>query len=136
MKIILFTIVFSFFINTSFAQNKAAVKSNTQSIKSIKVPDFADAELLTFYTSYHNNLIKYLKAVRQNNRPAIKVAFDKDVSSFDKIVKMNERASASAAEHRKLLDYLILTKPFIKEISQHPYVKELSAAYLKTYNKK
>ena len=125
----------SLICSAALAQNATVAKTNSLSIESIKVPNFTDAELLTFYTSYHTNLINYLKAVRQNNKPSIKAAFDKDVANFDKIVKMNEKARASAAEHRKLLDYITQTKPFIKEISQHPYVKELSTAYLKNYKK-
>ncbi|MEO6405698.1 MAG: hypothetical protein ABIY51_04285 [Ferruginibacter sp.] len=122
MKSILFTILLSGCINSGFAQN----------IESIKVPGFSNSEVSSYFIAYQERLVNYLKAVRQNNKTAIRAAFDKDITYFDKTVKILEKARSMPADHKKALAYLSQTKPFIKEISGHPYVKELSAAYLKT----
>ncbi len=47
-----------------------------------------------------------------------------------------EKARSMPTDHKKALTYLTQTKPYIKEIGQHPYVKELSKEYLKNYEKK
>lgn len=136
MKIIIFTILFSAWLNAAFTQNTATGKTNTQSLENIKVPEFTDPEIKTFYISYHAQLGNYLKVVRQNNKPDIKEAFEKDVSNSDKIVKMLEKAKASGpVEYKKLLTYINQIKPFLSEIRQSPYVKELSKEYLKNYQK-
>ena len=67
MKIIIFTIVFSAWLNIAFTQNTATGKTNTQRIESIKVPEFIDPEVKTFFISYHAQRADFLKAVRQNN---------------------------------------------------------------------
>ncbi len=134
MKILLFTILLSACMHAGFTQN--AMPPNSQNLESIKVPDFSDPEIKVFFVAYHANLGNYLKAVRQNNKSAIKTFFDKDVSNFEKITKIMEKARSIPAEHKKALTYLTQTKPYIKEISQHPYVKELSKEYLKNYEKK
>ncbi|MEP6677466.1 MAG: hypothetical protein ABJA78_20055 [Ferruginibacter sp.] len=106
----------------------------TQGIESVKVPGFTDPEIKNFCVTRQAQLESYLKAVQQNNKPAIKAAFDKDVSlfSFEKVSKINEKAKVSgAAEYRKYLMYMKELSPFIREIGQHPYVKELSAAWIK-----
>ena len=121
MKIILFTILLGGWINTGFTKN----------IESIKVPDFTNSEVQSYFSAYQQRLVNYLKAVRQNIMPAIKAAFDKDVTYFDKTVKALEKARANSSDHKEALTYLTQTKPFIKEIISNSYVKELSAAYLK-----
>lgn len=136
MKIIIFTIIFSAWLNLAFTQNTATGKTNTQSIESIKVPEFTDLEIKTFFISYHAQKAGFLKAVRQNNKPAIQAAFEKDVSNSDKITKMLEKTKASGtAEYGKLLRYIEQLIPFTNEIIQSPYVKELSKEYLKNYQK-
>lgn len=126
MKIILLTILFSAWINAGF----------TQSMESIKVPDFTDPEVKTLVQSYHAQRDDYLKAVRQNNKQAIKTAFEKDVASTDKITNMIAKTKASgAAEHGKLLKYIENLIPFTNEINQSSYVKELTKEYLKNYEK-
>ncbi len=135
MKKILLSGLLCLLLNVGFTQNITA-NSNSQSLENVKVPDFSNLEIRDSFISYQNNLINYLKVVKQNNKPAIKAAFDKDVSNFDKMQKMLEKAKASgSAEYKKLLAYLNQTKPYIKEISQSPYVKELSKEYLKKYEK-
>ena len=136
MKIIFFAILFSTWMNAAFTQTTATGKTNTQSIESIKVPEFTDPEVKTFFVSYHAQRADYLKAVRQNNTPAIKAAFDKDVANTDNITKMIAKTKASgAAEQSKLLRYIQKLIPFTNEINQSPYVKELSNEYLKNYKK-
>jgi hypothetical protein len=136
MKIIIFAIICSAWLNTAFTQNTATDKTTTQSIESIKVPEFTDPEVKTFFISYHAQRAGFLKAVRQNNKPAIKAAFEKDVANADKITKMVEKTKASGtAEHGKLLNYIQKLIPFTNEINQSPYVKELSKEYLKNYQK-
>jgi len=136
MKYIFLTTIVSLWLNFGFTQNNSIPTSNTQSLENIQVPQFSDPEIHNFFTLYQNNLINYLKAVRQNNKPAIKAAFDKDVSNFDKIFKTIEKTKSIPAEHKKALDYLTQTKPYITKMGQHPYVKELSKEYLKNYEKK
>ena len=124
MKTILFICTLCIYFNTAF----------TQSIESVKVPGFADQEIKNFCIARQAQLGSYLKAVQQNDKAAIKAAFDKDVSvfSYDKVNKINEKVKADgAAEYRKYLMYMKQLSPFIREIGQHPYVKELSAAWLK-----
>ena len=136
MKIIIFTILFSTWMNVAFTQNTAPAKTNTQGMESVKVPEFTDPEVKTFFLSYHAQRADYLKAVRQNNKPAIKAAFDRDVANTDNITKMIAKTKASGtAEHGKLLKYIQKVIPFTNEINQSPYVKELSKEYLKNYQK-
>jgi hypothetical protein len=136
MKIMIFTILFSTWMNVAFTQNTATAKTNTQSMESIKVPEFTDPAVKTFFLAYHTQRTDFLKAVRQNNKPAIKAAFDKDVANTDNITKMTAKTKASGtAEYGKLLKYIEKVIPFTNEINQSPYVKELSKEYLKNYRK-
>ena len=136
MKMIIFTLIFVTCITAGFSQNTATGKTNTQSIESIKVPEFTDPEVKTFFVSYHAQRAGFLKSVRQNNKPAIKAAFEKDVSNTDKITKMIEKTKASGTpEYAKLLKYIEQLIPFTNEINQSTYVKELSKEYLKNYQK-
>lgn len=134
MKTIILTIILTACINTAFTQPPAATKSNTQNFESLKVPHFTNDDVLVFFSSYRVSLGDYLKAVRQNNKPAIKKQFDLNVQFGEETyAKLQEAQTVGPEEHKKALDFVKQLKPFIKEISQHPYVKELSLAYLKTH---
>jgi hypothetical protein len=133
MKIIILTIILTAYMNAAFTQSSTA-KTNTQSFESIKVPHFTNDDVLVFFSSYRVSLGDYLKAVRKNNKPAIKKQFDLNVQfgeeTYDKLQKAQ---NVGPGEYQAAQDFLKQLTPFIKEISQHPYVRELSIAYLKTH---
>ncbi len=133
MKTIILTIILAANVNAAFPQPSKA-KANTQSFESIKVPHFTNDDILVFFSSYRVSLGNYLKAVRGNNKPAIKKQFDLNVQfgeeTYDKLQKAQ---NVGPGEYQAAQDFLMQLTPFIKEISRHPYVKQLSLAYLKTH---
>ena len=114
-------------MNAVFTQNTGTGKTNTQGMESIKVPEFTDLEVKIFFISYHAQRAGFLKAVRQNNKPAMKAAFEKDVANTGKMTKMAEKIKASGtAGYGKLLNYIGKVIPFTNEVNRSLYIKELS----------
>ena len=78
------------------------------------------------------SLGEYLKAIRKKNKPALQKHFDLNVQfgeeTYDKLQKAQNVVSG---KYQAAQDFLQQLASFLKEISLHPYVKELSLAYLK-----
>ncbi len=129
MKIIIFTILLSASINVGLTQTK--INANTQRIENVKFPHFTNGEVMIYFKNFRRDLGDLLIAVRQNNRKAIWHSYDSFMEDNEETYRHLQAASETGpAEHQMALDYLKQLKPFIKEISQHPYVKDLSAEYL------
>ena len=133
MKLIIVALLVTANINIAFAQPSKA-KANTHIFENIKVPPFTNNDVLVFFSSYRFSLREYLKAVRKNNKPAIKKQFDLNVQFGEETYdKLQIAQNVGPGEYQAAQDFLMQLTPFIKEISRHPYVKELSLAYLKTH---
>ena len=133
MKLIILALLVTSNINVAFAQPSKA-KANTQNFENIKVPPFTNDDVLVFFSSFRFSLGEYLKAVRKNNKPAIKKQFGLNVQFGEETYdKLQIAQNVGPGEYQAAQDFLMQLTPFIKEISRHPYVKELSLAYLKTH---
>ncbi len=129
MKIIFFTILLSATLNVGFTQPN--IKANSQSIENVKFPQFTNAQVMLYFKNFRRDLGDLLNAVRQNNRKAIWHSYDTFMEEDEEAYRYLQMASETGQqEHQMALDYLKQLRPFIKEISQHPYVKDLSAEYL------
>jgi hypothetical protein len=56
-------------------------------------------------------------------------------SSEDTYYYLQRASEKGLVEHQMALEYLKKLRPFIKEVSQHPYVKDLSEEYLAKHPK-
>lgn len=134
MKIIIFTIILSASINVGFAQPK--LKANTLRIENVKFPHFTNGEVMIYFKNFRRSLGDLLIAVRQNNRKAIWHSYDSFMEDNEETYRHLQIASETGqTEHQMALDYLKQLRPFITEISKHPYVKDLNEEYLAKHPK-
>ncbi len=121
-KIILaFTLILTFC--SAFAQNIT-----------LKVPKFKDPEVQAYFNWHSNYLQKYLKAVRQNDKAAIKTVFENGASQTTKAIAIMEIARTSGEEeYKKVQDYSRQTVPIMREVSKSAYVQQLTKEYMKTH---
>jgi hypothetical protein len=134
MKIIIFTILLSASINVGFTQSK--IKANTQSIESLKVPDFKDPQVKAYFNWHRSHVIKYVKAVRENNKPAIKGVFEEGISKAKESEAIIKKAESSGTvEYKKLQEYSRQVSSLMQEVSKSAYVQQLTKEYMgKTKN--
>ena len=131
-EIIFFTIIFSAFVNVAFTQNKANDKTDIQSEIKIKVPDFADREIKTFYTSYANHLIKCIDAIRKKNEAKATALFKnpgEQLVAREKILAIE--IVKDDVEKQKYMQFAAEVYPYIKELERSPYYQKLYGGKIK-----
>jgi hypothetical protein len=113
------------FLTSAFTQ-----KITSQSAISIKVPDFSDPEIKSFYTSYANHLIKCIYAIREKNESKVTALFKnpgEQLVAREKIVA--KEVVKTSVEKQKYIQFAGQVYPYIKELERSPY-------YQKMYGKK
>jgi hypothetical protein len=124
MKKIMLAFMLCFFMNNAFAQNETA-----KEIQLIKVPDFADAEVKSFYQSYADHLIKCIKAIREKNEAKTMALFKnpgEHLVAREKII--SKEIVKNTVEKEKYAQFAAQVYPYIKEL-------ENSECYKKMYSK-
>lgn len=124
MKII-FAFTLSLFVSSAFSQNSASKSAIT-----IKVPDFAQPHIKTFYTEYSNHLIKCIQAIREKNEAKATALFKNPGEQLVARSKILEKEVVmNPVEKQKWMQYAAQVYPYIKELERSSY-------YQKMYGKK
>lgn len=91
------------------------------------VPDFSNHELTDFCTSYKSHINQLVSVLRNNDKPALKQAYENYATNFDQLSKTINKARLTGAEELKKLNlFLRQTAPFLNYITQSPDIKKLS----------
>ena len=126
MKTIILTGTLCLFITCAFAQNTASDKTSSKSAISIKVPDFADPEIKTFYQAYSDHLIKCILAIREKNEAKVAALFKnpgEQLVSREKILA--KEVVKNDAEKQKYMLWAAQVYPYIKELERSVYYQKM-----------
>ena len=126
MKTTILAFTLCLFINCAFTQGTTPNKKNSQSEISIKVPDFADPEIKSFYTTYSNHLIKCIKAIRQKDEESATALFKnpgEQLVARDKILA--KEVVKNPKEKQKYMQFAAQVYPYIKEVQNSTYYQKL-----------
>ena len=129
MKTIFLTLALCLFMTSAFAQNTAAKQTSLQSAGVIKVPDFADPGVKSFYQAYADHLIKCVQAIREKNEAKATALFKnpgEQLVAREKI--LGKELVKDVVEKPKYMQFVAQIYPYIKEL-------EGSAYFQKTYPK-
>lgn len=112
-------------INAQTGNKPAPITSaNPGAIINIKIPDFADPAVNTFYHAYIANIIEYVKAIRQKDKAKITAAMENDIQFYTKSGHMDDKAESNQAELQKVMDLTKQLQPYITEIMNSEYYNE------------
>ena len=131
MKTIFLTLALCLFMSSAFAQNTTAKQASLQSAGAItiKVPDFADPGVKSFYQAYADHLTKCVQAIREKNEAKATALFKnpgEQLVAREKI--LGKELVSNAVEKQKYMEFVAQIYPYIKEL-------EHSAYFQKTYPK-
>ena len=121
MKTVILAFAFCLFMSNAFTQNETSQKNPV-----IKVPDFADAGVKSFYQSYADHLIKCIKAIRAKDEAATKSLFKnpgEQLVAREKI--QSQEVVKNAAEKQKYMQLATQVYPYLKEVEQSEYYKKM-----------
>ena len=125
MKKIILAFTLSLLVSSAFTQNSASKSPIT-----IKVPDFAQPHIKTFYTEYSNHLIKCIQAIREKNEARATALFKKPGEQMVARSRILEKEVVmNPVEKQKWMQYAAQVYPYIKELERSSY-------YQKMYGKK
>ena len=121
MKIVILAFAFCLFMSNAFTQIETSQKNPV-----IKVPDFADAGVKSFYQSYADHLIKCIKAIRAKDEAATKALFKnpgEHLVAREKI--LSKEVVKNASEKQKYMQLATQAYPYLKEVEQSEYYKKM-----------
>jgi len=112
--------------------NKKVEKKISSSYQSnIQIPNFKDPEVQAYFDWYAANIESTLKAVRRNDKAAIKANFDESVTKIDEAtIIVNKARNSGAEELKKVEDFTLQITPLMKEVGASPYFQLLTQEYL------
>ncbi len=121
MKSIIFAFIICISITTAFSQ-----KTVVQKPILIKVPNFSDPKIKSFYDSYASHLIKCVTAIRQKNE-AKAIALLKNggeqLAAREKVL-VNEVVK-NPAEKQKWIEFAVQASRYVKEVERSAYFQKL-----------
>ena len=121
MRAITLTFILCLFVGNGFTQNKTH-----KEIPVIKVPDFADPVIKSFYRSYADHLIKCIEAIREKNE-AKAIALFKDpgeqLVAREKLI--TKEVVKKPGEKQKYMQFAAQVYPYIKELKASAYYKKV-----------
>ena len=120
MKTLMLAFSLCLLMNTAFTQNE-----KPKELKAIKVPDFSDASVKSFYQSYADHLIKCVGAIREKNEAKAKALFKspgEELVAREKLI--SKETVKNPIEKQKYLEFAALVYPYIKEVQQSEYYKK------------
>jgi hypothetical protein len=121
MKTVILSFTLCLFMSNVFAQNETLKELTT-----IKVPDFSDPGVKSFYQSYADHLIKCVKAIREKDEAKTKALF-KDpgerLVTREKII--SKEVIKNAVEKQKYMEFAAQVYPYLKEVQQSEYYKKM-----------
>ena len=121
MKKIILAFTLSLFVSSAFTQNTASKSAIT-----IKVPDFAQPHIKTFYTEYSNHLIKCIQAIREKNEAKATALFKNPGEQLVARSRILEKeVIMNPVEKQKWMQYAAQVYPYIKELERSSYYQKL-----------
>ncbi len=125
MKTLILTLTLSFFNIVAFTQI-ASREASSQSIVSIKVPDFADPEVKTFYQAYADHLIKCIQAIREKNETKVTALFkDPGEQLVAREKTLTQDVVKNSVEKQKYFQFAEQVYPYIKEVERSVYYQKM-----------
>ncbi len=112
MKKIILSLAFCLFIACAFSQT-------------VKVPDFAQPEVKTFYTDYSNFLIKCVKTIHEKNEAGFAALInDPGKQLYAKRLIIEKKVIMNPVEKQKWMQYSAQVYPIAKEVKESAYYKK------------
>lgn len=111
----------SLFLCKTFTQNTAS-----KNAIAIKVPDFAQPHIKTFYTEYSNHLIKCIKAIREKNEARATALFkDPGERLVGRSKILEKEVVMNPVEKEKWMEFAAQVYPYVKELERSLYYQKL-----------
>ena len=126
MRVIILTLAICLSTILAFGQDTTNQKKSSQSAITIKVPDFADPEIKSFYTTYSNHLIKCILAIREKNEAKATALFKdpgEQLVAREKIIV--KELVKNPVEKQKYVQLAEQVYPYIKELERSAYYQKL-----------
>ncbi len=120
MKKIIFAFVLTLSLSSAFTQ-----KTPPKSAITIKIPDFIQPDVKTFYTEYSNHLIKCINAIREKNEARAKSLFKEGEPMVAKSKIIEKKLIMNPAEKQKWMQFAGQVYPLIKEMERSVYYQKL-----------
>lgn len=103
------------------------VTAFTQKTITIKVPDFADPQVKTFYNAYASHLVKCVEAIRQNDDAKATALFKKPGAQLvEQEKKLAKELVKNPAEKQKYVQFAEQAYPYLKEVKESAIYKKVS----------
>jgi len=87
--------------------------------QSIKVPDFADAKIKSFYKTYSDHLLKCVAAIRQNDHIKLKALFKEGEPIVAREKVLMKEVMKSPAEKQKWMQWATQASPYAKKVENY-----------------
>lgn len=121
MKIIMIACVLCFSMSNVIGQTETP-----KEIPAIKVPDFADASVKSFYQSYADHLIKCVGAIREKDEAKARGLFKNPGEQLvAKEKTLSKEVVKNAAEKKKYMEFAAQVYPYLKEVQNSAYYKKI-----------
>ncbi|MEP6677467.1 MAG: hypothetical protein ABJA78_20060 [Ferruginibacter sp.] len=108
---------------------KESPASNT-SIE-LQAPDFTDAALTKYFSSYTAYLKKVVTAIRNRDEATTMKLFAEEGKQFNNRNKMEQKARSTTEEEQKFTIWLMQSMPYQTEIINSDYYKKYNEKYYK-----
>ena len=122
MKIIIFTILFSAWINAAFTQNTAPKKPSSQNTININLPNFADPATKQFYEAYTYYIKKAVIAIRNKDEAAWKNLL-KEEKQVDEKREQMMKTKPTPDDIKKKHEWNKQALPYMQDINQSEFNK-------------
>jgi len=121
MRCLIFAIFICISGTTAFSQ-----KTTVQKQIVIKVPNFSDPQIKSFYTSYAAHLIKCVTAIRQKNEAKAIALFKnpgEQLVAREKVLVYE--VIKDPAEKQKWMEFAVQASPYLKEVERSVYFQKV-----------
>jgi hypothetical protein len=125
MKTLIFTLTLSLFTTLAFTQIPSE-EAESRNVAAIKVPDFADRGVKSFYQAYSDHLLKCIQAIREKDKAKVTALFkDPGEQMVAREKTLAKDIVKNSVEKQKYLQFAEDIYPYIKEVEQSVYYKKM-----------
>jgi hypothetical protein len=125
MKTLILTLTLSLFVTFAFTQTPSE-GAGSQTAVGIKVPDFADPEVKSFYQAYADHLIKCIQAIREKDEAKVTALFkDPGEQLVAREKTLNKELVKNSVENQKYMQFAKEAYPYIKEVERSVYYQKM-----------
>ncbi len=87
--------------------------------QTIKVPDFADAKIKSFYTTYSDHLLKCVAAISKNDHTKVKALFKEGEPIVAREKVLMKELMKYPAEKQKWMQFAAQASPYAKKVENY-----------------